>query len=81
MGESRNTITPTSGMNPWRAGCSESCTSGSEGGPEKPTSRKADRALRPDPYPYYHWADDGRGVRYLRRYETMLHGRPLNGLP
>ncbi len=52
MGESRNTITPTSGMNPWRAGCSESCTSGSEGGPEKPTSRKADRALRPDPYTY-----------------------------
>jgi hypothetical protein len=32
-------------------------------------------------FPYYHWADDGRGVRYLRRYETMLHGRPLNGLP
>lgn len=37
-------------MNTWRAGCSESCTSGSEGGPEKPTSRKADRALRSDPY-------------------------------
>ncbi|MFM2417511.1 MAG: hypothetical protein RL385_2234 [Pseudomonadota bacterium] len=33
-----------------RAGCSESCTSGSEGGPEKPTSREAGRALRPDPY-------------------------------
>ena len=39
-------------MTPWRAGCSESRTSGSEGGPEKPTSRKADRALRPDPYTY-----------------------------
>ena len=25
-------------------------TSGSEGGPEKPTHRKMDRALRPDPY-------------------------------
>jgi putative transposase len=43
-------ITRTSGMNPWRAGCGESRTSGSEGGPEKPTSRKTGRALRPDPY-------------------------------
>ena len=39
-------------MNTWRAGCSGSCTSGSEGGPEKPTDRKADRALRSDPYTY-----------------------------
>jgi transposase InsO family protein len=43
-------ITRTSGMNPWRAGCGESRTSGSEGGPEKPTSRKTGGALRPDPY-------------------------------
>ena len=41
-----------SGMNTWRAGCSGSCTSGSEGGPGKPTSRKADRAPRSDPYTY-----------------------------
>ena len=34
----------------WRAGCGENRTSGSEGGPEKPTSRNAGRALRPDPY-------------------------------
>ena len=34
----------------WRAGCGGSRTSGSEGGPEKPTGRKAGRALRPDPY-------------------------------
>ena len=27
----------------------ERCTSGSEGGPEKPIGRKADRALRSDP--------------------------------
>ena len=40
----------TSGMNTWRAGCGGSRTSGSEGGPEKPTNRKADRALRSDPY-------------------------------
>jgi RNA-directed DNA polymerase len=30
-------ITRTSGMNTWRAGCGGSRTSGSEGGPEKPT--------------------------------------------
>ncbi len=34
----------------WRAGCGESRTSGSEGGPGKPTNRKAGRALRSDPY-------------------------------
>ena len=39
-------------MNTWRAGCSGSCTSGSEGGPQKPTRRKPDRALRSDPYTY-----------------------------
>jgi hypothetical protein len=37
-------------MGSWRAGCGESRTSGSEGGPEKPTDRKVDRALWPDPY-------------------------------
>ena len=36
----------------WRAGCGGSRTSGSEGGPGKPTSRKVDRAPRPDPYTY-----------------------------
>ncbi len=45
-----NRITRTSGMTTWRAGCGGSRTSGSEGGPEKPTSRKADRALRSDPH-------------------------------
>jgi putative transposase len=44
--------TRLSGLNTWRAGCSGSCTSGSEGGPEKPTSRKTSRALRSDPYTY-----------------------------
>lgn len=39
-------------MTTWRAGCSGSCTSGSEGGPQKPTRRKPDRALRSDPYTY-----------------------------
>jgi transposase InsO family protein len=42
----------TSGLNTWRAGCGGSRTSGSEGGPRKPTSRKAGRAPRSDPYTY-----------------------------
>jgi putative transposase len=45
-------ITRTSGIVPWRAGCGESRTSGSEGGPEKPTDRNVGRALRSDPYTY-----------------------------
>ena len=40
----------TSGMNTWRAGCVGTRTSGSEGGPEKRTSRKTGTALRSDPY-------------------------------
>ena len=52
-GERGNRITRTSGMNTWRAGCAGSRTSGSEGGPEKPTSRKAGRAPRSDPYTHF----------------------------
>jgi putative transposase len=39
-------------MSTWRAGCGGSRTSGSEGGPQKPTHRKMGRALRSDPYTY-----------------------------
>jgi transposase InsO family protein len=39
-----------SGMNTWRAGCGGSRTSGSEGGPRKPTGRKTGRAPQSDPY-------------------------------
>jgi putative transposase len=39
-------------MTSWRAGCAERCTSGSEGGPRKRTSRKAGTAPRSDPYTY-----------------------------
>ena len=44
-------ITSPSGMTTWRAGCGESRTSGSEGGPGKPTSREADQGapVRPRP--------------------------------
>ena len=50
MGEHRSRITRTSGMNPWRAGCGESCTSGSEGGPGKPTGGDSGTAPQSDPY-------------------------------
>jgi putative transposase len=40
------------GMNPWRAGCAETCSSGSEGGPRKRTGREAGTAPRSDPYSY-----------------------------
>jgi hypothetical protein len=46
----RQTTPDVCRMGSWRAGCGESRTSGSEGGPEKPTDRKVDRALWPDPY-------------------------------
>jgi hypothetical protein len=39
-------------MNTWRAGCGESRTSGSEGGPEKRTGGNSSTALRSDPYTY-----------------------------
>ena len=48
----RTSITRTNGMNPWRAGCGESRTSGSEGGPEKRTGGNSSTALRSDPYTY-----------------------------
>jgi transposase InsO family protein len=39
-------------MNPRRAGCGESRTSGSEGGSRRQTGREAGTAPRPDPYTY-----------------------------
>ena len=54
MDERDNRISRTNGLNTWRAGCDGSRTSGSEGGPGKPTSRKADRAPRSDPYAEAH---------------------------
>jgi transposase InsO family protein len=52
MGKRGVRTTRTSCVNLWRAGCGESRTSGSEGGPEKPTNGNAGRALRSDPYTY-----------------------------
>jgi putative transposase len=50
--DDRFRISRHNGITPWRAGCGESRTSGSEGGPEKPTDRNVGRALRSDPYTY-----------------------------
>jgi len=50
MGERTDQDRRSSGVSTWRAGCGGSRTSGSEGGPRKPTSRKAGRAPRSDPY-------------------------------
>jgi putative transposase len=49
-------------MKAWRAGCGESRTSGSEGGPEKPTGGNVRTALRSDPYTYIPMA---RGFLFL----------------
>ena len=46
------------GMSTWRAGCGESRTSGSEGGPEKPIVRKARRRSGPT----LHLCKDGDGI-------------------
>jgi putative transposase len=62
MDKPGNRTSRTSGVNTWRAGCSESCTSGSEGGPEKPTCRKTGRALRSDPYTF---VSTWQGVAYV----------------
>ena len=49
--DERNHRTRASGMNTWRAGCDGSRTSGSEGGPEKPTDRKTTGRSGPTPTP------------------------------
>ena len=59
-------------MNTWRAGCGGSRTSGSEGGPGKPTSRKTGRAPRSDPYTE-HWTDEGK--LYLCAIKDVFSGR------
>ena len=62
----------THGMNTWRARCGESRTSGSESGPQKPTSRNADSALRPDFYTE-HWT--GEGKLYLCTFKDVWSNR------
>ncbi len=65
-------INRASGITPWRAGCGESRTSGSEGGPEKPTSRNVGRALRSDPYTEH---PTGEGTLYMASIEDAFSGR------
>jgi hypothetical protein len=64
----------TSGMTTWRAGCGESRTSGSEGGPEKPTRREPVRALRSDPYERHEALVD-RAVMRGHRLRLVAAGR------
>jgi putative transposase len=74
-----NRITRASGMNTWRAGCGESRTSGSEGGPEKPTHRKMERALRSDPYTYCStWAGVAYVAFVIDVYSRMIVGWHLD---
>ena len=49
-GQGKRQLHPHHRHNTWRAGCGERRTSGSEGGPGKPTPREAGRAPRSDPY-------------------------------
>ena len=58
------------GMNTRRAGCGGSRTSGSEGGPEKPTRRKTGQALRPDPYTEF---PTGEGKLYVAGIRDLCH--------
>jgi len=74
MDEQDDRITRTSGINTWRAGCAETCTSGSEGGPEKPTDRQGGRALRSDPYTEI---PTGEGPLILAATEDLFSRRVL----
>ena len=60
-------------MNTWRAGCGGSRLSGSEGGPGKPTSRKAGRAPWSDPY-----TDDR--FAFTRNQEQITAEAALDGI-
>lgn len=62
-------------MNTWRAGCGESRTSGSEGGPRKPSGRKPAMAPRSDPYSYIRTSS---GFLYLATV-IDLHSRMVVG--
>jgi transposase InsO family protein len=58
----------------WRAGCGESRTSGSEGGPEKPAGGNVRTALRSDPYTYIPMA---RGFLFLVAIIDLYSRRAL----
>ncbi len=60
------------GMTPWRAGCAETCTSGSEGGPRKRAGRKTGTAPRPDPYKYI---QTGQGFLFLAAVQDVFSRR------
>jgi hypothetical protein len=76
MEEASARITRTSGMNPWRAGCGESRTSGSEGGPGRRSGRKTGTAPWPDPYTTFPTlAGDYHLIPVLDRCSRKITGR------
>ncbi|MFQ5744871.1 MAG: transposase [Acidobacteriota bacterium] len=62
-------------MNTWRAGCGESRTSGSEGGPRRPNRRKPARAPRSDPYTWL--PGPARGLFYYLYLILDLYSRKI----
>ena len=74
-------------MGSWRAGCEETRTSGSEGGPGKRISRETDTAPRSDPYlvgpfvPFPRHAGSRRARLFLivdDHSRLLVHGRWVN---
>src|SRR5450759_1057410 len=63
------------GMNPWRAGCAETCTSGSEGGPRRRTAGKPRHRVSVRPYTYLPMA---RGFCYLTAIMDWASRRVLS---
>lgn len=72
MDEHAYRIIRINGMNSWRAGCSESCTSGSEGGPRKRIEGDFDTAPRLDPYTEHPTAE---GKLHLCAVKDAFSGR------
>jgi len=63
----------------WRAGCAETCTSGSEGGPRKRAGRKAGTAPRPDPYTYVRtWSGFCYAAFVIDVFSRMIVGWSLS---
>ncbi|MBA2557462.1 MAG: DDE-type integrase/transposase/recombinase [Chloroflexi bacterium] len=78
MDEHPARITRTNGMNPWRAGCVETRTSGSEGGPRNRTGGNVGTAPRSDPYTYVRtWSGFCYVAFIIDVYSRMIVGWQL----
>ena len=68
------------GVISWRAGCAETCTSGSEGGPGKRAGGNTSTAPRSDPYTYLKsWEGVGFFSFVLDVYSRRCVGWQLSG--